>query len=144
MPRQGSASGVELQLSYRNIAATIARVYAIYPETIAGAKEAVQTSAETIRDRTKATVHVDTHFMQEHCEAWISNEGLTFETGWRESDFDAAGLPFYPIFQEFGTIHMAANPALSTAYAEEKPHFQAEVSRLVREAIERRRTEGGS
>jgi HK97 gp10 family phage protein len=139
MARQGSTNGVELQLSYRNIAATIARVYSVYPETLAGARQAVAEAGERIRDRTKATVRVDTHFMQEHVESFIPPEGLTVEVGWRESDFTAADLPFYPIFQEFGTIYVPANPALSNAYAEEKPRLQAEVSRLVREAIERRR-----
>jgi HK97 gp10 family phage protein len=139
MARQGSTNGVELQLSYRNIAATIARVYSIYPETKAGARQAVAESGARIQERTKATVRVDTHFMQEHVEVFIPPEGLTVEVGWREADFTAAGLPFYPIFQEFGTVKMSANPALYNAYVEEKPHLQAEVSRLVRDAIERRR-----
>lgn len=138
MARQGSTSSIELQLAFRNQAAIIARMYAVYPDVVAAAKVAVRESAERIRDRTKDTVRVDTHFMQEHTEAFISAEGLTFEVGWREAEFDAAGLPFYPIYQEFGTVHMSANPALSNAYAEEKPRFQAEVSRLAREAIARR------
>lgn len=144
MARQGStSSGVKLQLSFKNIGATVARIHSVYDDDVLpAARAAVAKASGRVKAITQATVPIDTAFMHDHVEEVISEDGLSFEVGWRESAFAAAGHPFYPVFVEFGTVKMQARPSLGPAYAEVKPQFQSDVSTLVRQAIARRNSGG--
>lgn len=80
----------------------------------------------------------DTGFMQEHLRLRYSEGGFAFEVGWDEADFLAAGLPFYPIYQEFGTVKMAAQPSLFPAWQRERPRYERNIQRAVQRAMTRR------
>ena len=72
---------------------------------------------------------VDTTFMQQHVKTWYSEDKLVFEVGWDVMDFVSAGKPFYPFFQEFGTVNHPAQPSLRPAFADQSPLFSADVRR---------------
>jgi HK97 gp10 family phage protein len=99
-------------------------------------------SAARLHQRTVDLAPKRSGYMAEHVRTDFSRSGLSFETGWDASDFlgtiDEHGRerPFYPLYVEFGTRHMAAQPSLSIAYAEEEPLFKAELSEALRRALD--------
>lgn len=90
---------------------------------------------EGSRDRMYATAQQlcprDTGFMAHEMRSPISADGLSYEVGFHEEDFSAAGKPFYPIFTEFGTRFAAAQPCIFPAAAQERPRFR----RALKEAL---------
>ena len=104
--------------------------------------DAVGESAARLEQRTIDLCPKDTGYMAEHVRTDFSDKGFIFETGWDATDFegttDAQGHPrsFYPFFVEFGTRHMAAQPSLSIAYAEEEPRYKAALDDALRRALE--------
>lgn len=80
---------------------------------------------------------VDKGFMVAHRHIRITRSGLGFEAGWDAADFFDAGLAFYPVFVEFGTSRMAAQPSLGPAYEYITPLFQADMRDVIRGAIQR-------
>lgn len=73
----------------------------------------------------------DTGFMAAHMRAEPTPSGFGYEVGFREQDFAHAGLDFYPVFTEFGTTKMAAQPCIFPARDAEYPHFR----RALKEAL---------
>ena len=99
-------------------------------------------AAARIHQRTVDLCPKKSGFMSENVRTDFSDSGLSFETGWDARDFlgtvDEQGNPrsFYPFFVELGTRHMAAQPSLSIAYAEELPRYRAELSEALRRALD--------
>lgn len=58
------------------------------------------------------------------------NEGLAWTVGWHRKDFDAAELPFYPPYLEFGTVFSPAQPSLGPAGREMFPLLQQDAVAL--------------
>ena len=89
------------------------------------ARKLVSDYAEYVRDLTFQLSPVDTGFMREHVKGESSESGqvFSFETGWHAEDFRTEGLPFYPPFQEFGTVNMSPQPSLTPAWLELRPSF---------------------
>lgn len=104
--------------------------------------DAVGESAARLESRTIDLAPKLSGYMAEHVRTDFSKGGFIFETGWDATDFegttDANGHPrsFYPFFVEFGTKHMAAQPSLSIAYAEEEPRYKAALSEAMRKALD--------
>ena len=103
--------------------------------------DAVGESAARLEQRTIDLCPKASGYMSEHVRTDFSNAGFIFETGWDQSDFlgttDEQGHPrsFYPFFVEFGTKHMAAQPSLSIAYAEEQPRYMAALDKALADAL---------
>ncbi len=78
----------------------------------------------------------DTGFMASHVTYVPLQKGwFDFEVGWYRKDFDLAGHPPYYFFQEFGTIHHAAQPSLGPAWRELSPHLQRDAAALIRRTM---------
>jgi len=77
----------------------------------------------------------DDFHMRENIRIETSDDGLSFEVGWREEDFAAEGFAPYYLFQEFGTLHMAAQPSLGPAWNDLEPHFEQDASDLLRNTV---------
>lgn len=130
-----SFSTAAITLTTRNRSATIARVYSVFPPIVEACREIVaKYGAETVR-LVQATCAKDTWFMHDHARFVLSKDRLSYEAGWFNEDFAAAGKRFYPIFVEFGTRRMAAQPSLFPANEHLRPMMLAELGAEIRRAI---------
>jgi hypothetical protein len=128
-------SEAAITLTTRNAAGTIARVYSAYPPIRAAMQEVVEKwAAETIRI-VQETCAKDTWFMHDHARYVLSKDRLAYEAGWFNEDFAAAGHRFYPIFVEFGTRFMAAQPSLFPANEMVRPRMLADARVQIQAAI---------
>jgi hypothetical protein len=73
----------------------------------------------------------DTGFMRGAVDKAMVRAPLGFEVGWRESDFVSVGLPFYPVYQEFGTVKMRAQPTLGPIAREVFPQLERDIGKLL-------------
>lgn len=128
---------MKLNLSFRNMGAVVANFRAADAVLQTEVRVAVTDAGEFCRELAYFLSPVDTGFMREHLKTLYSDDGLVFETGWLEEDFLVAGLAFYPIYVEFGTRYMAAQPSLSPAYQDTKVDFKRRISAAVRASFAR-------
>jgi HK97 gp10 family phage protein len=119
----GSVASVRLSLSFKNAAAVAANFKHYDEGSHKVIRELVREAGQYCHDLTVFLCPVDTGFMRDHVRVLYGKEGYSFEVGWLEEDFLAAGLAFYPIFVEFGTRFMAAQPSLVPAYQDTKEWF---------------------
>lgn len=127
-----------MDLSFRNTSATIANIFALDADVQIAVVQLVHKAGEFCRELTYFLAPVDTSFMRDNIRVTFGPKGYTFEVGWLEEDFIAAGLAFYPIYQEFGTRFMAAQPSLVPAYNETKEWFLPALSAEIQAAAARR------
>ena len=127
-----------MTLSTRNLNGVVANLFRSDRE----AQRAIRVTVDKYGHETHAIAVAlcpfDTGFMQEHLRLRFTERGLGYEVGWDEPDFTAAGLPFYPLYQEFGTTKMAAQPCLFPAHELTRPRFTAALRNNVRAAVRRR------
>lgn len=128
-----------LELSFRNTAAVIANIYATDEATQEAVVAMVHEAGQYCKDLAYFYSPVDTGFMREHLRVIYGPRGYSFEVGWAAEDFIAAGLAFYPVFQEFGTRFMAAQPSLTPAYQDTATWFLPALSAEISAAAARRR-----
>ncbi len=112
-----------------------------------GAKKAilhaVGEAASKIAQRTIDLCPKRTFFMSQNVRTDFSLHGYAFTVGWWATDFlgsvDNAGRQrsFYPLFVEFGTRHMVAQPSLTIAYQEEEPRFKRSLEIAMKNAYDR-------
>lgn len=62
-------------------------------------------------------------------------DAVGFTVGWHEEDFRAAGLEFYPVFQEFGTIFHPAQPSLGPAGRQLLPELRRDAAATLRQTF---------
>jgi HK97 gp10 family phage protein len=86
---------------------------------------------------TRELAPVDTGFLRSHIRKRVSDDGLAYEVGVREEDFEGAGKPFYPVYLEFGTRFMAARPFIFPARDAVAPEFRRALSAELRKSIRR-------
>jgi hypothetical protein len=60
---------------------------------------------------------------------------LGFTVGWHAEDFAAKGLPFYPVYQEFGTIHHAAQPSLGPVGRQSLPLLKRDIEAVYKRSF---------
>lgn len=130
---------MRMTLSARNTQATIANFRAFDEGLQAEVRGIVTETGEFTKELAQFFAPVDTGFLRDHLDTLYGELGYSFETGWREEDFGAAGLPFYPIFTEFGTQYMPAQPCLFPAYAEAKPRFIRDITDAIRRSAQQAR-----
>jgi HK97 gp10 family phage protein len=133
----GSTNAVSMDLSFRNVAGVVANLYAKDKAIQAAVRRLTRNAGELCKTLTQQACPVDTWFMHDHVHTTYSRKGMTFETGWREEDFTAAGLAFYPIYVEFGTRFMAPQPSLYPAYKEVQKMYLEDLRDVVQSAIAR-------
>lgn len=105
----------------------------------AGARERAQVVVQQSMERTYGTAQelcpVDTGFMKQAMRAELTPNGLGYQVGFEAGDFTGAGKDFYPVFTEFGTRFMPAQPCIFPAAEAERPRFRE----ALREALRPRR-----
>jgi HK97 gp10 family phage protein len=131
---------MKLDLRVRNAKAVVANLFSFDARVQAGVRKEVRATGKFTRELTQFLAPVRTGFMRDHVRDEYSDDGLAVQVGWFADDFTSAALPFYPPFQEFGTSRMPAQPSLGPAYAEAKPIFEANLRKMLQDAI--RRMEG--
>lgn len=131
-----------MTLSTRNAKGVAANFVAADARAQRAIKKIVRASGVRVHERQRALAPVDTGFMRSQLRVEFTEGGYAYEAGYRESDFDAAGEPFYPVYVEFGTATQPAQPHVFPARDEEAPRFRRELRDALSAAI-RRRTGGG-
>lgn len=130
-------TAINFTLGVRGTRGLAANFYAADRDILQAMRDLTKRGAQLIVDVTRQLAPVRTGFMRDHVAYELLPSGLGYEAGWRESDFTAAGLPFYPLFQELGTRFMAANPSLGPAAQYVAPILLHEGRDILRAAIER-------
>lgn len=129
-----------ITLSTRNTKGVIANILSADKRAQRAVRRVVREAGLQEYEIAYALCPVDTGFMQDSLRLEFQPEGLGYELGWREEDFTGAGLPFYPVYVEFGTSKMAAQPSLFPARDAVRPVFERSLSRELRAAYRRRGT----
>lgn len=137
MPAGGSR-GIQMDLSFKNTAAVVGNFYAFDADVQAALIHLVREAGEFCRELAFYLSPVDTTFMRNHLRVMFGPKGYSFEVGWLEEDFLSVGLAFYPLYQEFGTRYMAAQPSLAPAYHDTVQWFLPELAAAIRRAAQRR------
>ena len=88
---------------------------------IVRAKAVVRDSAERTYRTAQDLCPVDTGFMKAAMRKDVAENGLSYQVGFDEDDFPGE---FYPLFQEFGTTKMPAQPCITPAAIAERPRFR--------------------
>jgi HK97 gp10 family phage protein len=128
-----------MTLGTRNIRALAANFAAADARTQQTARKIVAKYAEKQFRLTRELAPVDTGFLRAHIRKRVSDDGLAYEVGVREDDFEDAGKPFYPVYLEFGTRFMSARPFIFPARDATVPEFRRALGTELRAAIRRRR-----
>lgn len=129
---------MRLTLTTRNASGIAANFYAADARAQRAVRKTVRTYGVKESERVRELCPVDTGFMRSQLRLEFSEQGLAYELGWREEDFANAGLVFYPVFQEFGTVNMPAQPSLFPARDEIRPQFRDALRRDLSAAIRRK------
>lgn len=137
MASGSSSIGMRLDLSQKNIAGVVANIYAADRQCQREIRASTRRAGEFCRELTAFLAPRRSGFMARNVRTVYTRDGFGFETGWLARDFDAAGRPFYPPFQEHGTRYMAAQPSLYPAYKETQQFYLNDVRNSIRGAIAR-------
>jgi hypothetical protein len=132
-------SGGRFELSLQDRSGRIQNFYAIERDIVAALQEALLDCALETQAIAFELCAVDTGFMREHIEVYVSEGMQTFEIGWRADEFFEAGFDFYPMFVVLGTRFMPPRDPLTPAYERTKPRYAERSRELVQEALRRRR-----
>jgi hypothetical protein len=107
---------------------------AIVDRTRAVASRTAARVADGIRSRVryKTGVHLRHNVVIQEDAA-----GRRFLVGFRDiTADDATGRnPMIPVWHEFGTRKLAANPAVGNSYEAERPHYEAEMRQVIDGAL---------
>jgi HK97 gp10 family phage protein len=137
MARGSTSRGMRLDLSQKNVAGVIARIYSAYPEITAAVRKTTRDAGEFCKELTAAFAPKRTGRMARLVKTVYSAEGFDFETGWFAEDFLDEGEAFYPPYQEFGTRFIAAQPSLYPAYKETQEYYLEQLRADIRSATSR-------
>lgn len=101
--------------------------------------KAVKRYGTNVRVSAQARARVDTGKMRDGIRDTYSEQGLVATVGWDYAGFVADGDAFYPVFHEYGTSKMPAQPMIGPAHLEHAPQLTRDVGALLSRAIARRR-----
>lgn len=131
-----------LTLSTKNLRGLAARFRAADRQLQGAVKRAVKRNGEQLLDAAWHASPVDTGYMRDHLRLDLADGGLTYEVGWRESDFTDEGLAFYPVYVIFGTVKMPARDFFFPLRDAQDAKFRAEVRRAIQNSIRRMNARG--
>lgn len=95
-------------------------------------RRVVKQTGEAAFSQAYADAPKDTTFMVSHLRLAFVRDGLAYELGFREEDFTAAGLAFYPVYVIFGTRYMPARDFLFPANRDAQREFRGELLAALR------------
>ncbi len=134
---------MRMQLSIRNVSAVIANIKPRGVRIQRAVTKRTRRAGEDVHAVAYSLCPVDTGFMQDHLVLEFTPKGLGFEIGWKEEDFFAAGLDFYPPYVVFGVEPgtdvngrsypgQAAQDPLTPAYNQHVPGFVSDLAAILR------------
>jgi HK97 gp10 family phage protein len=127
-----------MTVSTRNLRALVANLYAGDQRAQKALRRTVKKYGNKQWRLSRELAPVDTGFLRKHIRLRFSDDGLVYEVGVLEKDYREAGLPFYAIYQEFGTRFMSAQPFIFPARDQTYPEFRSALSKDLSSAIKRR------
>lgn len=100
---------------------------------------AAERSAQRVADAVRARVRVAAKARLRAAVRVVSDEaGRQFLVGFDGDSLRASGLnPMVPVWHEFGTENMTANPALGAAMAADRPKYLADSEAALQPILER-------
>lgn len=118
---------MRLTLSTGNLSGIAARFQAGEKAVTRNVRRVVRKTGEAAYSTAYADAPKDTTFMANALRLDFTKDGLAYELGFKESDFERAGLPFYPVYVIFGTRFMPARDFLFPANKEARREFRADL-----------------
>jgi HK97 gp10 family phage protein len=134
---------MKLDFDTSQVSALAANFYAADREVTRAAQDLIERSGDAMIEIAQTICPVDTAFMRNHIKKRVTERGMAVSIGWEATDFEEAGLQFYPPFVELGTSRAGAQPTIWPAYDEVVPQFEQELSELLSAAIERAASRAG-
>lgn len=103
-----------------------------------GTHDVAQASTGRIADGIRARVHVHLQGRLRSAVHVVEESGAKqFDVGFDDQALIASGLPaMTPIWHEFGTVHMQANPAVGDSYAAEKPRYEHDMEAVITRVLD--------
>lgn len=120
-----------MTLSTRALSGLAGRFQAAEKRVQRAVRKVVKDTGEAAYSIAYADAPKKTHFMVNNLRLGFLQDGLVYELGFRERDFERASLPFYPIYVIFGTRFQAPNDFLFPANREAQREFRPALSRAL-------------
>lgn len=127
----------DLKLEVRNVSAVVANLYSYDELAQKGFRRAVKRAGKFNRDLARSNVAVRTGRTRNAIKTTYSEGELAWRTFVDPAPFAADGEEYYPIFLEFGTEHMEADPFFFSAFIETEAILKADVADEMRKALNR-------
>lgn len=128
---------LRMTMSTRNLSGLAARFRAFDADYQKQVRKVNVAGAVTTYDLARKIMPYQTGFMHDHLRITLTDGGLGYEVGWREEEFTAEELEFYPPLVEWGTIHMDAQPSLFPANEAVRPLVRRELRAALDASIAR-------
>lgn len=123
---------MRMTLSTRNLSGLAGRFKAAEKRVQRNVRRVVKQTGEAAFSLAYADAPKRTTFMASHLRLAFVRDGLAYELGFRESDFERAGLAFYPVYVIFGTRFQAPNDFLFPANREARREFRPALAEALR------------
>ncbi len=121
-----AALPITLELSVRGTGILAQKSMQNDARLVRGLQRVVRQWGDETRRLAKSLSPVDTGYMRAMIKTIFSEDGFTFETGWKlGDDFLGTGRNPYPFYQELGTRFHKAQPCLNPAFQQLAPKFTA-------------------
>lgn len=128
-----------LTLRVRNAAAVVANLRAFDRRYQREVRAAVRVAGHYARTRVQAYAPVRTGFMRRGVRTTFSDDALSYTVGWDAADFTKAGKPFYPPYQEYGTVTIAPRPSLGPGGREGAEYLRQRLRAALQASVARQR-----
>lgn len=97
-----------------------------------GCRHVAQTTAQRVFAGIRARVRFDTgKHLRDNVQMVEDSAGKQFIVGFRDATQGASGHPMVPVWHEFGTEKLAANPAVGDSVAAERKAYEAQMKAVV-------------
>lgn len=124
-----------IRLETRNIQSIVANLYARNERVQREVRQLNRETVDAAASLLEQLAPRDTGFMASQAKGWLSEQTLSWSFGWDAADFAARGFAFYPVFLEFGTSRMEAQPTLGPVSREILPAYERDLSDILRRAL---------
>lgn len=126
---------MRLTLAVHGTTGLIANIHAANQMVQREVRKEVRRYGTNTKVDARLRARVDTGKMRDAIEDRYSDAGLVADVGWHQEEFMAEGDDFYPVFHEFGTSRLAAQPMIRPAHAKHAPILQRNIGDVLRKAV---------
>jgi HK97 gp10 family phage protein len=125
-----------MRLEVKGLTGLIANVRATQPRVQREILNEVRRYATNTKVDAQLRARVKTGKMRDGIRDTYSEQGRVARVGWEAGEFTTAGQAFYPVFHEFGTSRMSAEPMIRPAHARHAPVLERNIGEIMRRSFQ--------